>query len=545
MRVAWFLVLLSCSGCLLGVPLDSSNAGDDDDDNGTISTVSGLTNEPHDRSYRVFWDALSGVDGYAIFLDGATEPDDEVLDAQWEETDVPNGTDVSVEVAGFRGTGGNRSYGPKKLIDAGPLQPGELVPDFQAGGVFMIDWGNVPDNGDDYGNDLYIDDNGVITVVGAVRIENGGRTDLGLWRFDADGVLDQSLDVADITGGVQAVTNLKGFRRDIGANGNADSIGWGVVVDASGRTYVSGTAPGMNSSPDFGVWKYQISGARVPAFDNDGLLLVDGQSGTGEVDRGRGIAMDSSGKIVATGTLDQAAGGSPPDDNPFTARLSATDGSFDTSFNNPDGFVIDGNGVPEIPNDITLDGSDNVYLAGTQFPTIMVDSNAYVWKYGANGAGVVKRNLGESNDTEAEAIAFDSAANRVYVAGAVFTATDETSIRVWCRDQNLDQNCAQDVTTIQTPGVKDRAYAVAIQGSKVLVAGEVSGEAALIRLNPDLTLDTTFGTDHSGIQVFPDIGVAYGVAVAPDTDRIYLTGGATDPNDAPAGLNMVLWRVAP
>jgi uncharacterized delta-60 repeat protein len=85
-------------------------------------------------------------------------------------------------------------------------------------------------------------------------------------------------------------------------------------------------------------------------------------------------------------------------------------------------------------------------------------------------------------------------------------------------------------------GGDQEAWATAVQpgsGGKILLAGTANGEFGVVRLNPDGTLDTTFGGTRSGGKVTANPGgrkatsYAYSMAMLPDGSGKFVLAGLT------------------
>jgi hypothetical protein len=167
-------------------------------------------------------------------------------------------------------------------------------------------------------------------------------------------------------------------------NGNGTDVGYAVVMDTSGNTYVTGV---YNSSSIITVTDANstssINSITLPTTSGDSVFLVkydtNGVSqwatsinGTGS-DRGWDITLDSSSNIYITGyynsttniTLNDADGGTT---NTVSLPSSTSDNSFIAKYNN--------NGVAQWATIIT--GTDNCYGRG-----IKIDANNNIYTTGS------------------------------------------------------------------------------------------------------------------------------------------------------------------
>jgi uncharacterized delta-60 repeat protein len=79
---------------------------------------------------------------------------------------------------------------------------------------------------------------------------------------------------------------------------------------------------------------------------------------------------------------------------------------------------------------------------------------------------------------------------------------------------DLDPTFAGDGSAIVDLGARDQALGVVIQADgKIVTAGQVNGSnTAVVRLNLDGTLDTTFAGDGSAVVDLGNVDQAFGVA---------------------------------
>lgn len=122
---------------------------------------------------------------------------------------------------------------------------------------------------------------------------------------------------------------------------------------------------------------------------------------------------------------------------------------------------------------------------------------------------------------------------KMVAAGIIFNGTDfDFAVVRYDADGHLDTSFSGDgmVTTPVGSG-NDQAWAVAVQADgKIVVAGraDVDGGSriALVRYNPDGSLDSSFGTGGKVLTVIGDIADASAVAVQAD-GKVVVAGGTT------------------
>ncbi len=269
--------------------------------------------------------------------------------------------------------------------------------------------------------------------------------------------------------------------------------------------------------PDFGT-----GGRRRVAFD---LAAPNG-------DYGSAVAIDSRGRVVVSGTVDNGALGT----DCGIARL-LPDGVPDASFGN--GGLLTWDLSPQLTyndtcSDVAIGEDDSVFAAGT-------DGQGRIWVHRfpvATGAG-----LPELHDTPPQVA--------LQPDGAILLGWSDGDFQV-CRfvnGYNLDPSfgtagCAT-VAFDLGGGLNDDLYDVAVQpDGRILLVGSAewgSGDAdfAVARLLADGTLDPAFGFGGTLAiafdlnTAFPDI--ARSVALD-ETGWIYLAGGA--------GTGFLAWEAA-
>ncbi len=214
---------------------------------------------------------------------------------------------------------------------------GVVVHDSAAGG-----------NGNDIGSSIVVDSNGKIVVAGYSF--NGSDNDMVVWRFNANGTLDNSFGNNGIV-----VHNSA-------AGGNGDDIGKSVAIDSSGKVLVTGLSKNINGDYDMVVLRFNADGTLDNSFGNNGIVVHNDASGGNGNDRGYSISIDSQGKIIVTGNSMNSNG----NDDMAVWKLNA-DGSLDNTFGNS-GIVVHNNAGGGNGNDggysLTIDSQGKIFVTG-------------------------------------------------------------------------------------------------------------------------------------------------------------------------------------
>jgi uncharacterized delta-60 repeat protein/uncharacterized repeat protein (TIGR01451 family) len=276
---------------------------------------------------------------------------------------------------------------------------------------------------------------------------NGTDYDFAAVRLNPDGTLDTSFG----TGG-KMVTGVYVSARNIA---NA------VAIDPQDRVILAGYSQVPGSDADFAVVRLTAAGALDTTFNTTGKLAYN-VAGIAHDDRAYGVGVDSQGRIVAGGYVNN---GTFSDNDFAVARFTPT-GGIDTTFGNS-GRTVTNIGYNDLAMGLAVDGQDRIVLGG--YSNIISGS------------------------------AFDFEAARYTPAGVLDTSF------------GIGGETRLDVTS----GQSDYAQAVAIDpAGNIMMGGAANHGFAVARLTPNGTVDPTFGNNGSRITSFsPDDAFVDGVAV--------------------------------
>lgn len=223
--------------------------------------------------------------------------------------------------------------------------------------------------------------------------------------------------------------------------GSGDDGAYGIAVNSSGNTYVTGYTRSVNfptenpfqANNDYGrclvfVTKMSISG--------DALVYSTYIGGSGRENYGFGIAVDSSGNAYVTG---ETSSDSFPMENPFQASHGGSRDAFVTKLNTSGNALVYstylGGSWEDRGFGIAVDSSGNAYVTGdtgsTDFPTANPfqgsmageqPGDAFVTKLNpAGNALIYSTYLGGDGSDRGRGIVVDSSGN-AYVAGETMSA---------------------------------------------------------------------------------------------------------------------------
>jgi uncharacterized delta-60 repeat protein len=430
---------------------------------------------------------------------------------------------------------------------------------------------NLPNNRPDYGRSLVLQPDGKILVAGysnrpttgddfvVVRYGSNGSLDTS---FDGDGIVttdiltnreDRAASIALEAGGkivVAGYTNDPSFKNNFAivrynTNGSLDSTfngtgkvntdlnlnsedyGYAVAVQTNGQIVVAG-----ESASDFGLVRYNSNGSLDSTFGGgDGIVTTN--FGTNSADTGRGVAVQTDGKIIITGKSRTE----------LAAARYNTDGTTDTTFGN-NGLLVQNAGNNQLsPNGgyfgMALQSDGKIVAVGdgwrdfslNDFTISRININGTFDFSLGGGDGIASTDFFGRND-EAADIAIQSD-GKIVAAGRVtdLTGANKVGLSRYNTDGTLDSLFGANgfiVTDILQHDFEDtRALAIQSDG-KMLVAGSAKNPSTLlndgylVRYNTNGTLDSSFGT--GGVVITPGNLVGdgnvwlypYDIALQPD-----------------------------
>ena len=365
--------------------------------------------------------------------------------------------------------------------------PGDPDSSFDGDGTRTIDHG-----GADFATAALVQPDGRLIVAG----HGGIGTDVIVTRLNPDGASDPSFD----SDGTIAV-NLGGSDAASDVARQPD----GKIVIA-GRTSTAG-------NQNMAVMRLNAAGTLDTSFDGDGTRAID----HGGADDARAVLVQPDGKILLAGL------GTASEDI-LVMRLNA-DGSSDLSFDG-DGTAVVNLGASDSSAGIALQADGRIVVAGRT--TAAGNPNAAVTRLNANGSldtsfdrdGTRTIDYGGLDDA-AEVLVQPNA--RIVVAGSGGAGADLEVTRL-NPDGSNDASFDGDGTIGVDFGGSDYGSAAALQANgKIVVTGSAGGDAAVVRLQPGGSLDTSFSFDGRQTISAGNLNVAYATALQAN-GRILVAG---------------------
>ena len=278
---------------------------------------------------------------------------------------------------------------------------------------------------------------------------------------------------------------------------SGDDCAYSAVVQSDGKILVAGyTVDEGNNNYDFALARYQADGSLDTSFGIGGKVTTDVAEGLHYGDFGRSIALQSDGKILVAGEADYKGSYA------FALARYHANGTLDTSFGDA-GTVRSSAGYAKtvlVQNDgkILLAGQFGIDFGVERYlPNGTLDTS-----FGSGGKVTTDLKNGRGADY-AQAAALQSDGKIVVVGYGPGDGDYDIALVRYLLDGSLDPafgNGGEVMTPVGT--YHDLGWNVAVQSDgKIIVAGEVRGDFALLRYLTDGSLDAGFGT--AGIVMTP------------------------------------------
>jgi uncharacterized delta-60 repeat protein len=366
---------------------------------------------------------------------------------------------------------------------------GKIVVAGNTFGANFNDWALARYNADGTLDSTFGQDGKVITDFGSsareVVLQDDGKIIVAGYTGASLSDLDFALARYDTTGRLDTTFGMNGkVRTDF--SGYEDQCR-GAVLQSDGKIVLAGFSHN-GTNYDFAVARFNADGSLDSSFDGDGRATTDFGGVGAQGDRGLSAALQSDGKIVIAGYLDNGG-------NNYAIAMTRfnANGTLDSSFGNEGQVTTTFPGTNSIGENIALQNDGKIIVAGH----LEGNSQGFaVVRYNANGTldssldgdGRVITRVGQTNDfTGGVAVQNDG---RILVAGYAYfdspTFWDIVLVR-------YDANGALDLTfngggkvTTNSGAEFDAVNSLVLQSDgKIIVAGSRGGKGTT---STDITL---------------------------------------------------------
>ncbi len=324
-------------------------------------------------------------------------------------------------------------------------------------------------------------------------------------------------------------TSFGALGRVITAIGPAHDQGRGLAIQTDGKIVLVGSSEN-GSNTDFAVVRYNTDGSLDTSFGVGGKVTTAIGSAS---DSAQSVAIQADGKIVVAG---YSYNGS---NNDIAVVRYNANGSLDTSFDGDGKVVTDMAGLKDGANGVVIQPDGKIVVAGSA--NNGSDDDFAVVRYNADGSldtsfdgdGKVTTAVGSTSEVGYSVILQSD--GKIVVAGASSNGiNNDFAVVRYNTDGSLDSSFDGDgkVTTAIGSGT-DTASGVALQADgKMVVAGTsnngTNNDFALARYNADGSLDTSFGSSGTVMTaVGPSADYGQGVALQAD-GKIVAAGYASN-----------------
>ena len=340
---------------------------------------------------------------------------------------------------------------------------------------------------------------------------DGDARDFSVVRLNADGTLD---------------TSFSGDGKLIAPVGSAGDVAYGATLQADGKIILTGSS--YNGSDwDFSLIRLNANGTLDTSFGSGGKLLVPVGSGG---DEGQSVVVQPDGKIIVAGYSDA---GSATGWDYSLVRLNAN-GTLDTSFGSGGKVFVPvaGGNHSDDGRSVLLQADGKIVVAGNSyngsnwdFSLIRLNANGTL-DTTFSGDGKLLLPVGSGDDEGHGSNAVLQADGKIVVAGYSHNgSTWDLSLTRINPNGTLDTSFSGDGKLIVPVGDSQTHRVSVVQqadGKLVVAATGLDGtERAflLVRVNPNGSLDSSFGTDGTrlvGVSAGWWDYVSAGVVVQPD-----------------------------
>jgi len=350
-----------------------------------------------------------------------------------------------------------------------------LDPHFGTDGVALADFG-----GSDQGYAMSVLNNGKILVAGRAWNATTDEFDFGLARFNSDGTLDSSFGTNGMT-----MTDL----------GSTQDAAYAMAVQTNGKIVVVGQTQDDATSYNFGIVRYNTDGSIDTNFGTNGKVAVDFN---GSFDIAYGVVIHASGKITVAGTATDPdyhfrfGLAQLNNDGSFDTNFG-TNGQVMTAFGSLDTeayTLMAGGGGSFVVAGYAYDGD----MGTTDVALARYNSDGSLDASFGTG-GMTVSNLG-ADDESIRALTMDGD-GKIVAAG---NGNNDMLVARYSSSGHLDTSFGNNGKVfVDFVGGADLAHAVAMSGSTIMVGGYADmmsdTDMAVVSLNANGSMNGEFGSN--------------------------------------------------
>lgn len=392
---------------------------------------------------------------------------------------------------------------------------GSLDPDFDGDGIAVYD----PGTGADHAYGITHDASDNVYVTG--YINNGRDNDMVLMKYTSSGALDTTFGNGD---GIVVYDS------------GISDVGYDLILDGGGNILVTGYIHnGIDA--DMAIWKFDSSGEPVTLFGINGVAIYDG----GNVDVGHAITLDTSGRILVTGS--SKTGPNLEDTAIAVWQYSNSTGSPISVFGGGDGiFTYNVGDNTENGKSITVDADNNIMVAGSYIKPRTSSFNSIVFKLDITGSGLVQTfgQLGEIKELfgqSANDIVIDDQGNYLVMGYGGFPV----SLKIWKYNGNgaLVTDFGVNGIVSYACGATTCGRAIALDSaSNIFVVGQIPYNMTLWKYDSNGQSVASFG--DNGVITYAGELESGGESLTIDSADNILIGGYSFVPQGSTGI--VVWK---
>jgi uncharacterized delta-60 repeat protein len=310
---------------------------------------------------------------------------------------------------------------------------------------------------------------------------------------------DLTVTVRGLPGAVD--TSFTGAENKLGKQitpmGSTDAYATHLAVQADGKVITVGYAT-TQFGQDFSITRHSRDGTLDASFGNGGKLTTAIGSGVAS-DQAHAVLVQPDGKILVAGSTD-AGGGAGLE---FALVRYNTDGTLDSGFGSAGKLVLPMGGDVDVARSLLLqadgkivvggDSNVNAALSGVDFALARLLPNGQLdTSFGSNGRVITAIKSQTGRDSLHQLLVQTIAGETRLVA--VGGEGDFIAARYQVNGQ-LDTSFGNSgkISGLFNANIGAARAAVALDGGRLVIAGHINHDVAIVRLNANGTLDSSFG----------------------------------------------------